>query len=337
MDSKRIWNHFVVPVLENMIAPYSVLRKILLQIILLGIAVYLNALIFIVYQHLDWISAIYAGVNVITTVGLYAPNISQMPSTEKLFLILTIIFAVGLYTSIIQAIVSTVVKRSSWIDAKARWRGTHMKGHTVLIGHGNVIISAVKRMEKLGVDYVVLTHSSELASKISGDKVVLGDPKDDKNLLSAGIKEAKNAIISMGDDMETLVITLKVQKLNPPLQVISVIKDPSLTDVFKTGGADLVIPYDEIVGRITAAAAVSNNVAGIVFPDRSEENFVLGIVQVRKKAKINELPKDIVPLIIIRGNQLDPYFSRDAELKEGEQLVVLGNPNLFKKIRELLE
>ncbi len=120
-----------------------------------------------VYQHLDFISAIYAGVNVVTTVGLYAPNISQMTDTEKIVLIITIIFAV-------------------------------------------------------------------------------------------------------------------------------------------------------------------------IFHDRSE-NLIIGLFEIKKEIKIKDLPSGILPLAIIEEDgKLNPYFEKDTLLKKGEKLVVLGDPNLFKKVKEVL-
>jgi len=221
VDKGKIWNRIVIPILENLVAPYSVFKRIYIQIMLLGVAVLINAIVFVNYQHLDWISAIYAGVNVVTTVGLYSPNIYQMTSTEKIILTLTIILAVGLYTSIIQSIVATLISRVTWNDAKARWRGRHMKGHTILIGNGTEILSAVRRLNRLGVDYIVLTSSKDIANNNRGDAVILGDPKDDNNLISAGVNYAKNAIVIMENDMEALLITLKLQKLNPPLKRVS--------------------------------------------------------------------------------------------------------------------
>ncbi|ARM75209.1 potassium channel family protein [Acidianus manzaensis] len=334
---RRFWNRFMISIMENIVAPYSVIRKIFPQLFLLGVAVYINSLVFMIYQHLDFISAVYAGVNVVTTVGLYAPNINQLPNTEKVILIITIIFAVGLYTSILQAIVSTVVNRSTWIDAKARWRGSHMKDHTVLVGEGEVIVSAAKRLERLKVDYIILTTDKNI-QEISPDKIIIADPKEDKNLLEAGILNAKNAIVCMKDDMETLLITLKIQKLNPPLQVISVVKNSSLADAFKTAGADVIIPYDDIVGRITASAAISNHVAGLILQDRLNENLVIGVFDVKKSIKISDLPEGTIPLIIVKHDgKLDPFFEKNYQLKEGEKIIILGDPKIFDKIKEMLE
>ncbi|AWS00270.1 potassium channel family protein [Metallosphaera hakonensis] len=326
----------ILDVAELLIAPYSVLRRIYVQITLLSLVVLANAAIFVTYQHLDWISAIYAGVNVVTTVGLYAPDINQMPSLEKLLLVVTIVMAVGLYTSLIQSIVNTVVSRSSWADARARWRGSHLKGHTVIIGTGRIVATAAKRLSKLGKDYIVLTSSKEVFEELQGDRVILGDPESDKDLLDSGIASASSAVIAMEDDVKTLLVTLKVQKLNPPLNTICVVKQDSLIDVFRTAGADEIIPYEDIVGRITAAAAIARNVGGVIFTMDRKADMVVGFFDVGREVKLSELPKEIVPIIIVQEGKLNPYFTRDTVLKPGETLIVLGNPDYFKEVNRKL-
>ncbi|MEM3909734.1 NAD(P)-binding protein [Metallosphaera sp.] len=330
------WRSVLLDILEYMVAPYSVLRKILPQVIMLALVVLSNAVIFVTYQHLDWISAIYAGVNVVTTVGLYAPNINQMPSIEKLLLVGTIIMAVGLYTSIIQSMVNTVVRRSSWADARARWRGSHLKDHIVLIGTGRVIVSAARRLERLGKEYIVLTSSKEVLEQLKGDRVILGNPEDDKDLMSAGIPSASSAVIAMEDDTKTLLVTLKVQKINPPLNTICVVKQDSLIDVFRTAGADEVIPYEDIIGRITAAASIARNVGGVIFTMDRKADMVVGFFDIKKEVKISSLPSDVVPIIIVDSGKLNPYFSKDTVLKPGQTLILLGNPDKFKEITQMV-
>ncbi|BAB67563.1 potassium channel family protein [Sulfurisphaera tokodaii] len=336
MDKIRIWNKYIIRILETIAAPYSVLRRIYIQLVLLSIVVYTIALVFVYYQGLDWISAIYAAVNVITTVGLYAPDIYQMPSQEKLFLTVMILFTVGLFASMAQSLISTILNRNTWIDARARWRGKLMKGHIVVIGNTESILSAVKRLEILGKDYVVVTSSKKLYDELKSDKVIFGDPNDENNLLTAGIKNASSAIIAMEDDSQTLLITLKVQKLNPPLIIVTMIKDSSLIDVFKTAGADIVIPFEEFMGRIMASAAISKNFAGIVYPS-SDRDYSIGVFEVKKNFKLSELPEGIIPIAILHDGKLDPYFSKETEVKPGEILFVLGNPLKFKDVSKLVE
>lgn len=335
MDKTRLWNKYIIHILEVIAAPYSVIRKIYVQLTLLSIVVYIIALIFVYYQRLDWISAIYAAVNVITTVGLYAPNINSMPSQEKLFLTVMILFTVGLFASMAQSLISTLLNRNTWIDARARWRGKLMRNHIVLIGNTESIISAAKRLEILGKDYIIVTSSKQIYEMLKSDKVILGDPKEEDNLISAGIKTAESAIIAMDNDSDTLLITLKVQKLNPPLTIVTMVKDSSLIDVFKTAGADIVIPYEDFMGRIMASAAVSKNFAGIVYPSH-DGDYSIGIFEVKKSVKLSQLPENVIPIAILHDGKLDPYFTKDTEVKPGEVLFVLGDPSKFKDVSKLL-
>ncbi|MCI2414128.1 MAG: potassium channel family protein [Candidatus Aramenus sp.] len=333
---EKLWNKLFIPVVETFAAPYSVIRKIYPQLIILSVVVYSIALIFVYYQGLDWVSAIYAAINVITTVGLYAPNINEMPSQEKLLLTITIIFSVGLFASMAQTLISTLLNRNNWIDARARWRGKLMKGHVVVLGNSKSVLSAVKKLEELGKDYIVVTGNKDIYNQIKNDKVILGDPKEDQNILTAGIMGAESAIIAMDDDAETLLVTLKVQKLNPPLTVVTVVNDSSMVDVMKTAGADIIIPFEEVVGRMMASASVSKQLAGMIFSSKDRE-FAIAVFKAKSKFKLRDLPDGVIPIAILRNEKLDPYFDRDTEVDTGETLFVLGDPSKFKKLSALLE
>ncbi len=335
MDRKEIWNRRIVPILELFASPYSVLRRIYPQLGMLGIVVYILSLVFVYYQHLDWISAIYAAVNVVTTVGLYAPDINTMPPQEKLFLTVIIIFSVGLFASMAQTLISTIVNRNTWIDARARWRGKHMKGHIVVIGNSKSIISTARKLDELGKDYIVVTDNEEIYNSLKSDKVIFGDPKDEKNLIEAGIRDAESAIISMDNDSDTLLVTLKVQRLNPPLITVVAVKDTSMVDVMKTAGADIVLPYEDIVGRMIASASITSQFAGMIFPTKSRE-FAIGVFEVKKRVKLKDLPDGVIPIAIMRNGKLDPYFQRDSEVKEGEVLFVLGDPSKFRDVNRVV-
>ncbi|WCM33848.1 potassium channel family protein [Sulfolobus acidocaldarius] len=336
MNKNEIWNRRIIPIIEIFASPYSVIRKIYLQLLMLSIVVYIIALIFVYYQHLDWISAIYAAVNVITTVGLYAPNIYSMPSQEKLFLTLSIIFSVGLFASIAQTLILTIVNRNTWIDARARWRGKHMRGHVIVLGNSRSVLSAVKKLEELDKDYVVVTNSQEIYKLLKEDKVILGDPKNEDNLLSVGINNAESAIIAMDDDSETLLLTLKVQKMNPPLTIVTVVKDSSMMDIMRTAGADIIIPFEEVLGRMMASASVSKQFAGMIYPTNGRE-FAIGVFEVKRIIKLKDLPNDVIPIAILKDGKLDPYFEKDTEVKEGQVLFVLGDPSKFKEVNKLIQ
>lgn len=64
----------------------------------------------------------------------------------------------------------------------------------------------------------------------------------------------------------------------------------------------------------------------------------LGIFNVKKFAKISELPKGAIPLIVVKEDgKLDPFFEKDYELKVGEKIIILADPKIFGRIKEMLE
>lgn len=186
--------------------------------------------------------------------------------------------------------------------------GSHLKDHIVLIGTGRVIVSAARRLERLGKEYIVLTSSKEVLEQLKGDRVILGNPEDDKDLMSAGIPSASSAVIAMEDDTKTLLVTLKVQKINPPLNTICVVKQDSLIDVFRTAGADEVIPYEDIIGRITAAASIARNVGGVIFTMDRKADMVVGFFDIKKRLRFRPFPAMSCPSLLWTVGSLTLLF-----------------------------
>jgi len=57
---------------------------------------------------------------------------------------------------------------------------------------------------------------------------------------------------------------------------------------------------------------------------------------VGREVKLSELPKEVVPIIIVQEGKLNPFFTRDTVLKPGETLIVLGNPDYFREVSRKL-
>jgi voltage-gated potassium channel len=72
-------------------APYSVLRHIWIQLLIITSMFGLGTLIFMHYQGLDFLTALVGSVSTITTIGIYAPNLITMPASEKAWLMMTVI------------------------------------------------------------------------------------------------------------------------------------------------------------------------------------------------------------------------------------------------------
>ncbi|MFP3310034.1 MAG: hypothetical protein RXO27_04480, partial [Acidilobus sp.] len=169
----RTRNRLLLEVLEVLSAPYSVLSRLMPQMAAIAIIIAITAYVFMYFQHIDLVSAIYASVGLVTTIGLYTPSLNAMPSSEKLFLTVLVLASVAIYTTIVMNIVSTVTKRTVWIDARARWRASHVKDHVIVLGDMPEVATELDRM---GIEYVMVTNNESLAASLQNHKVIIGSP-----------------------------------------------------------------------------------------------------------------------------------------------------------------
>src|SRR5579871_4266768 len=100
---------------EWLLGPFSMLRKVWVSIVLLAVLIAAGTVVFKHYmtplKGWDWIDAFYASVNTITTIGLYGTDPKDMPDGMKLWLILIIMFSVGVAATAVQNIVGNMIRR----------------------------------------------------------------------------------------------------------------------------------------------------------------------------------------------------------------------------------
>ncbi|MGC8847976.1 MAG: potassium channel family protein [Conexivisphaera sp.] len=343
MPLLRLSNRRLLSLMEVLAAPYSVFRRVLPQVSVLGILIYISAYIYLVYQHLDVISAIYAAVSLVTTIGAYAPSIEEMSAAEKMILTVVMIAAVSVYASAAVTIINTVSNRQTWRDARARWRGSHVMNHSLIVGDKPDVMHAASKLESMREEYVVLTNNSQMLGPLPASRVIIGGPLDERELKAAGADAARVIMIMMSGDDDALAVLLRTRRLNPSARVLVEINDDSMRDVFEAAGAELVVSPHRLAGRVLASVAVSGNIGGFMLETKGLGELSIGFFRVAKGSRlegrpISDLPKGLIPLLVGRGNEPPtPYFTRDYILQAETLLVVMGDPKLFAGLRELLE
>ncbi|MGC9015308.1 MAG: potassium channel family protein, partial [Conexivisphaera sp.] len=335
MPLLRLSNRRLLSLMEVLAAPYSVFRRVLPQVSVLGILIYISAYIYLVYQHLDVISAIYAAVSLVTTIGAYAPSIEEMSAAEKMILTVVMIAAVSVYASAAVTIINTVSNRQTWRDARARWRGSHVMNHSLIVGDKPDVMHAASKLESMREEYVVLTNNSQMLGPLPASRVIIGGPLDERELKAAGADAARVIMIMMSGDDDALAVLLRTRRLNPSARVLVEINDDSMRDVFEAAGAELVVSPHRLAGRVLASVAVSGNIGGFMLETKGLGELSIGFFRVAKGSRlegrpISDLPKGLIPLLVGRGNEPPtPYFTRDYILQAETLLVVMGDPKLF--------
>ncbi len=342
----RTRNRLLLDILEVLAAPYSVLSRVLPQMAAIGVAIVVATYVFMYYQRLDPVSAMYAAVSLVTTIGLYAPSVKSMPVLEKVLLSALMVSSVAVYTTLVVSIVSTLTRRAIWVDARARWRAAHLESHVVVLSD---ILEIAEELERLGIEYIMVTRNEEVAGLLKGHRVIIGDPSSEQTLRAAGVEAASAVLIALSTDAESLTALIRTRKLNPRARVIVVVNDKRLSDVFLDAGASQVIMLRAFLSRALASMALSANIGGMLLESTEsskralkQAGYAIGFFTVSQGSacdgmKISDLPKGLVPVMIERDGSFTSYFSTSTTLKVGDGLVVLGDPKKFSELRRLCE
>lgn len=322
---------------EALYDPIVFLHAVYRQLIVLAAMFITGAIIFAHYDGLPPISALFASVSTITTIGLYVPNggnFLTLNQTEAILLIIMIIVSVGAAASTVQAIVGAFINgdlAKGKVEEKLMQR---LKNHVIVYGYGNLGKYVIEKLEELGLDYVVVTTDPQLYSDLVKDKtlaVLEHETRPTEALKQAGIEKAGMLIVSHQKDPNNMLITLSARKLRPSLRIVSVVHDSELIEAMKNSGADMVIPSSVTIGHLLALSAATKDLVGIVFSEEIGTKEIARFTVFKSSKLIGKGLQEVSTLAavigIVRGgavvqNIFDPTF----RLAEGDTVLVLGDP-----------
>lgn len=101
----------------------------------------------------------------------------------------------------------------------------------------------------------------------------------------------------------------------------------------------MVFSIRRMAGRIMASAAVSGNVGGYMLDASGLGEMSIGVFYVERGSKmdgspLSKVPEGVIPILIVRDGKLNPYFTKETEVRAGDTLVVLGDPKNFPRVKE---
>jgi voltage-gated potassium channel len=329
-----------------LLGPFSMLRKVWPSILALSVLTAAGTLVFHhFHENFDWLDALYASVNTITTIGLYGTDMTRMPDAEKAILIVIIIFSVGVAATALQNIVGTMVQRELWQENVTRWRAKRMEKHAVVIGGGNCALEIAKKLANLGMPHVVVLPEKSLIppTDFSPAPVIRGELRRHTTLTDAGAERAAQIEIAVDDDALALVVTMSARQINANARIIVNADDEELTNHFKIAGANVVICSSRVIGRAMAVAAVTDHVSGMVFSELAGLQKEIGVFTVAegspasgKSIGESEVHLHAWILGVVRAGTFHWEVGRESLLHAGDVIVVLGDVKSFESLRKLV-
>lgn len=211
-------------------------------------------------MHLDIINSLYYTVITIATVGY--GDISPITPLQKLFTVTLVMGGVGLVAYVFTLTMSVVTMAVEEITSgsKMRRRLNATKNHFVLCGYGRVGAAVFRELKKRNQMAIIIEKDKKIVEKeLWEDPDVLaipGDATDEDILIDAGINRARGVIITTGDDVDNLFITLTAREIHPKAWIVARASKRENIKRLKRSGADRVISPETSGGEDIYFAAV---------------------------------------------------------------------------------
>jgi voltage-gated potassium channel len=215
-----------------------------------------------------------------------------------------------------------------------------MENHVIVVGYRFLGKYVVESLQRLKVEFVVITRTKEqvdiLKSKqIPGFYAPITRIYD--ALREANVGTAAALVSTLETDGENMLAVQSAKQLNKEIRTISIVNDKDLVKGVKNAGADIVIPYFEIMGDMLATSSISKEISGVLFLKELKSKFVaefrIGVSGITFKDI-----RGICPVLMISRNGESVYDVKDDfQLKEGDLAYVLTDQISIEAFRDKLD
>ncbi len=196
---------------------------------------------------LDFYDSLYFTIVTLATVGY--GDIVPHTIAQKLFSVTLALGGVGLIAYVFSVGVAVVAMtlEETISGAKIRRIMKTMENHFILCGFGRVGSATFKELRKRKHKVIIIEKDRTLVEKeLWEDPNILaipGDATDEELLKDAGIKRARGIIITTGDDVDNLFITLASRELNPDVWIVSrASKKENIKRLYRAGANRVISP-----------------------------------------------------------------------------------------------
>jgi voltage-gated potassium channel len=200
-----------------------------------------------IIMRLDIINSLYFTVQTIATVGF--GDIRPITPIQKLFTITLVMGGVALlaYAFTLTITVVTMAVEEITSGAKQRRMIAAIKDHFVLCGYGRVGSAVHKELKKRNIQTIIVEKDENVVKKELWQEpdilAIPGDATDESIMIDAGIKRARGVIITTGDDVDNLFITLTAREIHPEIWIVTrASKRENVRRLYRSGADKVISP-----------------------------------------------------------------------------------------------
>jgi trk system potassium uptake protein len=215
------------------------------------------------------------------------------------------------------------------------------KRQYAVIGLGRFGISVARRLHEAGQEVLGVDISEERVedAELFVTHALVADTREEKALLSVGIRNMDCVIVAIGNDMQSNILTVLLLKGLGVKKVIAKALSKNHGQVLEKIGADWIIYPERDMGERVANQLLSPNMLNyielskdynieeIIIPSRMAEK---SLRELNIRAKYN-----VSAIAIVREGNIIISPSPDQLIHKGDLLVVIGNREDLAKFSNL--
>jgi voltage-gated potassium channel len=326
-------------------------QRIIRGCVILAVVLLVGTGGYMLFEHWDFMDALYMTVITITTVGYR--EVGPVSDIGRIFTIFIIFFGVGIIAYILglaaQVMVDTQV-RSLIGRRKLGRKLKSLKDHYILCGFGRIGSIIARELWVNKIPMVIIDTDPENTEGLESEGIpyINDDATSDEVLLNAGIERAKGMVSVVASDADNLFITMTARGLNHDLFILARADEEATEKKLLRAGANRVVMPYFIGGHKMAQAIIKPAVTD--FLDFALESKDIGLEMEEFKVGENSQLNGIVlmdsgirqelDVIIVAIRKRDGAMqfnpSSQTRIEAGDTLISLGKSDDLGKLAKIL-
>lgn len=333
------------------------LRRFLFILLFLLLLLVAGTVAFLQFPGWSFSDALYMTVITLTAVGY--EEVRPLTDAGRItagFLLAGGITAMGLWFALLT---SAIVEMDLGETLRIRRKMKRLRGisdHVIVCGAGRTGKEVLRELIATGASWVSIETDPDRAERtreMAEDALVLeADATRDETLKEAGIERARGLVAALDADSDNLFVCLTARALNPELTIVARANDEATLDKMYRAGADHVVSPAITGGTRMASMLLRPEVMSFLDVVTRGAEFSLRLEGVRlppgspfegRTLQEAEIPQKtgLIVIAISHGDGGAPDALRynpgsDEEMRAGDELIVLGNPEQVDGLRAIV-
>ena len=234
-----------------------------------------------------------------------------------------------------------------WLQASLRLQAPRevkdaLTGHVILTGDDTLVQGTIRRLENLGIPYLMVEPDADRAGRLAseGVSVIFGEVDAKDTFERAHVERARLVLANLDDVTNTSVI-LTVRDVSDSVPIMAIASSDDAVDVMELAGANHVAPLrrqlgEQLAGRLNAGHAETHEIGrvhGLIVAEFPVHNTPLAGKTVRE-TRLREL-LGLSMVGIWENAELQPV-TPDHRLSDQSVPVVVGTEAQMAELNELL-